>query len=71
MAEPLILWLLALTIGPCFAQLLLSYVKQRIDSVKLLVLRRQYNALPPDDLSHARGTNGECKSSQTLAQLTP
>lgn len=40
MVGPLILWLLALRIGLCLFNSILGYVKQRINSVKLLVLRR-------------------------------
>ena len=39
---PLILLLLALTIGPCIINKLIAFVKDRINTVQLMVLRAQY-----------------------------
>lgn len=48
-AGPLIFLLLALTKGPCLLNCLLNYVKERVNSVKLLILRGLYKPLLQDE----------------------
>ena len=43
---PLIILLLLLTFGPCILNKLLAFIKQRLDTVQLMVLRQQYQGLP-------------------------
>ena len=43
---PLIVLLLILTLGPCILNRLITFVKERISTVQVLVLRQQYQALP-------------------------
>ena len=45
---PLIVLLLILTLGPCILNRLITFVKERINTVQVLVLRQQYQALPPN-----------------------
>lgn len=47
-ARPLMLLLLALTLGPCLLKCILHCVKPRVNSTELLVLRC-YNSLPQDE----------------------
>ncbi|XP_043732291.1 MLV-related proviral Env polyprotein-like [Cervus elaphus] len=47
---PLIILLLLLTFGPCLLNKLLAFVKQRLNTVQLMVLRQQYQGLPTDTL---------------------
>ena len=42
----LMVLLLILTFGPCILNKLVIFVKERINTVQLLVLRQQYQALP-------------------------
>ena len=42
----LIILLLLLTFGPCILNKLLAFIKQRLDTVQLMVLRQQYQELP-------------------------
>lgn len=50
-AELLIFLLLDITIGPCLLKLITLFVNQRVDSVKLLVLRKEYEPLPQDEFT--------------------
>ena len=43
---PLIVLLLILTLGPCILSRLITFVKEHINTVQVLVLRQQYQALP-------------------------
>ena len=43
---PLIILLLLLNFGPCLLNRLLAFIKQRLDTVQLMVLRQQYQGLP-------------------------
>ena len=43
---PLIILLLLLTFGPCTLNKLLAFIKQRLNTVQLMVLRQQYQGLP-------------------------
>ncbi|XP_052494354.1 MLV-related proviral Env polyprotein-like [Budorcas taxicolor] len=43
---PLIILLLLLTFGPCILNKLLAFIKQRLNTVQLMVLRQQYQGLP-------------------------
>ena len=43
---PLIVLLLILTLGPCILNRLITFVKERINTVQVLVFRQQYQALP-------------------------
>ena len=45
---PLIVLLLILTLGPCILNRLITFVKERINTVQVLVRRQQYQALPPN-----------------------
>ena len=42
---PLIILLLLLTLGPCLLNKLVAFIKSRINTVQLMVLRSQYAAL--------------------------
>ena len=43
---PLIVLLLILTFGPCIITKLVAFVKDRVNTIQLMVLRQQYQALP-------------------------
>ena len=43
---PLIILLLLLTFRPCLLNKLVAFIKSRINTVQLMVLRSQYAALP-------------------------
>lgn len=65
-SQPLILILIRLAVRTCILSCMASYIKQRINSEKLLVLRINY-AHPPQPqtgqvnlLSQDHRTNGEC-----------
>ena len=47
---PLIILLLLLTFGPCLLNRLLAFIKQRLDTVQLMVLRQRYQGLPTNTL---------------------
>lgn len=49
LAGPLILLLLALTIGPIILNKLLTFIKDRVEAVKLLVLSQPYTILPQEE----------------------
>ena len=42
----IIILLLLLTFGPCILNKLLAFIKQRLNTVQLMVLRQQYQGLP-------------------------
>ncbi|XP_069430371.1 MLV-related proviral Env polyprotein-like [Ovis canadensis] len=44
---PLIILLIMLTFGPCIINRLVAFVKERINTVQLFVLRQQYQTIPP------------------------
>uniref|UniRef100_A0A8I5NL88 Uncharacterized protein n=1 Tax=Papio anubis TaxID=9555 RepID=A0A8I5NL88_PAPAN len=44
---PLITLLLLLTIGPCIVNKILTFVRERFDTIQLMVLRTQYQPLDP------------------------
>lgn len=49
---PIILLVLILTFGPCILNKLINFVKDRVNTVQLMVLRQQYERVPaPGDLS--------------------
>ena len=48
---PLIILLLLLTFGPCLLNKLMTFIKSRINTVQLMVLRSQYTALPAAPLA--------------------
>ena len=48
-AGPLLILLLALTLGPIFLNRLLAFIKERIATVKLMVLSQPYTTLPLED----------------------
>ena len=48
-AGPLLILLLALTLGPIFLNRLLAFIKERIATVKLMVLSQPYTILPLED----------------------
>ena len=43
---PLIILLLLLTCGPCLLNKLMTFIKSRINTAQLMVLRSQYTAVP-------------------------
>jgi hypothetical protein len=43
---PLVIMLLILTFGPCILNKLVTFVKDRVSTVQLMVLRQQYEGLP-------------------------
>ena len=45
---PLLVFLLMLTFGPCITNRLVAFVKERINTVQLFVLRQQYQTVSPD-----------------------
>lgn len=45
---PLVTLLLLLTIGPCIVNKILTFVRERFDTIQLMVLRTQYQPLPLD-----------------------
>lgn len=47
---PLLLLIIILTIGPCVINKLVTFVKDRINTVQLMVLRTQYQALDEQEL---------------------
>jgi hypothetical protein len=48
---PLVILLLILTFGPCILNKLVTFVKDRVSTVQLMVLRQQYEQLPsPEDV---------------------
>jgi hypothetical protein len=47
LAGPIVILLLLVTIGPCILNQLVTFIKNRINTVQLLVLRQQYQALHP------------------------
>jgi hypothetical protein len=47
LAGPIVILLLLVTIGPCILNRLVTFIKNRINTVQLLVLRQQYQALHP------------------------
>ncbi|KAM5290815.1 endogenous retrovirus group S71 member 1 Env polyprotein-like [Glossophaga mutica] len=49
LAGPLILLLLALTIGPIILNRLLTFIKDRVETVKLMVLLQPYTILPQEE----------------------
>jgi hypothetical protein len=52
---PLVILLLILTFGPCILNKLVNFVKDRISTVQLMVLRQQYEQLPsPEDICARR-----------------
>ena len=46
--EPLLVLLLMLTFGPCITNRLVAFVKKRINTVQLFVLRQQYQTVSQD-----------------------
>ena len=48
---PLIILLLLLTFRPCLLNKLMTFIKSRINTVQLMVLRSQYTALPEAPLA--------------------
>ena len=47
---PLILLLLILTIGPCILNRIMSFVKDRFNTIHLMLLRSQYSTVPTGDI---------------------
>ena len=60
---PLIILLLLLTFRPCLLNKLMTFIKSRINTVQLMVLRSQYTALPVAPLAEEnieRVTTHDC-----------
>jgi hypothetical protein len=51
---PLVILLLILSFGPCIMNKLVTFVKDRISTVQLMVLRQQYERLPIPENVYAR-----------------
>jgi hypothetical protein len=49
LAGPLIILLLLLTFGPCIFNRLVTFVKDRVSAVQVMVLRQQYQTLPKEE----------------------
>ena len=47
---PLILLLLILTVGPCILNRIMSFVKDRFNTIHLMLLRSQYSIVSTDDI---------------------
>ena len=45
---PLIVLLLILTVGPCILNRLVSFIKKRLNTIQIMVLRRQYQPVAQD-----------------------
>ena len=52
LADPFVLLGLILTFGPCILNKLINFVKNRVNTVQLLVLRQQYEKLPTPEGPH-------------------
>jgi hypothetical protein len=50
---PLVILLLILTFGPCILNKLVTFVKDQISTVQLMVLRQQYEKLPSPENVYA------------------
>ncbi|KAK1344429.1 hypothetical protein QTO34_013123 [Cnephaeus nilssonii] len=50
---PLTLLLLALIMGPCLINCFANFIQQRMNSVKLMVLRSHYDPLPNNNLEES------------------
>ena len=60
---PLIILLLILTFGPCILNKLISFVKEQISTIQVMVLRQQYQAVSQngeEDSSQGYKDRGEC-----------
>ena len=60
---PLMVLLLILTFGPCILNRLITFIKERINTVQLFVLRQQYQTVPQNkekDSSIWSQDRGEC-----------
>lgn len=49
LAGPLIILLLLLTFGPCILNHLVTFIREHINTVQLMILRQQYEVLFPND----------------------
>lgn len=49
LAGPLVILLLLFTLGPCIINCLITFVKERISAVHVLMLRQQYQALRSEE----------------------
>ena len=66
---PLII-LLLLTFGPCLLNKLLAFIKQRLNTVQLMVLRQQYQGLPTDTVTKLTA-DAPCHPGRTLPLAAP
>ena len=46
---PLILLLFILTFGPCILNQLVSFIKERLNTIQIMVLRQQYQMVAQDE----------------------
>ena len=46
---PLIVLLLTLTFGPCILNRLMSFIKERLNTIQIMVLRKQYQMVAQDE----------------------
>lgn len=51
-AGPLVILLLLLTIGPCILNRLVTFVRDRVSAVQILMLRQQYRAVGEENDSY-------------------
>ena len=66
--------LLILTFGPCIITKLVAFVKDSINTVQLMVLRQQYQALPQNkekDSSMELKTGGNVRTKLKPGQARP
>ena len=66
---PLII-LLLLTFGPCLLNKLLAFIKQRLNTVQLMVLTQQYQGLPTDTVTKLTA-DAPCHPGRTLPLAAP
>ena len=57
---PLMVLLLILTFGPCILNRLITFIKECINTVQLLVLRQQYQTVPQNKEEDSSKDRGEC-----------
>ena len=66
---PLIVLILVLTFGPCILNRLVSFIKERINTIQIMVLRQQYQPVAQDgeekDSSTGTTRQGGCEIVKT------
>ena len=63
---PLIVLLLTLTIGPYILNQLMSFIKERLNTIQIMVLRQQYQMVAQDEekdsSTETTKTGGKCEA---------